>query len=80
MVKFTTLADDNTLKYNFQFYILTFFFEECDEHQYGLMCNQTCGSCYGGRQCDHVNGSCTDGCEAGLSGENCDEGWKTTLL
>ena len=55
-------------------------FEECDKHKYGLTCNQTCGSCYGGKQCDHVNGNCTDGCEAGFFGEKCDEGWKKLYL
>ena len=67
MVKLSTPASDNKN-------ILHVLFEGCDNHKYGLMCNQTCGSCYGGKQCDHVNGSCTDGCEAGLFGEKCDEG------
>ena len=72
MVKFTTPAH-NTLSIILN-NILHVLFEECDNQNYGLMCNQTCGSCYGGKQCDHVNGSCTDGCEAGLLGEKCDEG------
>ena len=67
MVKLTTPVHDNNN-------ILHVLFKECDNHKYGLKCNQTCGSCYGGKQCNHVNGSCTDGCEAGLFGEKCDEG------
>ena len=51
-----------------------YFVIECDENQYGLECNTSCGNCFLGEQCHHLTGNCPDGCDEGFFGDKCDKG------
>ena len=46
-------------------------FTECQDHTYGVNCNQTCHCASG--SCHHVTGSCDSGCDGGWTGPACQE-------
>ena len=47
---------------------------ECDDGDYGINCNETCGHCSEASQCHHITGVCSDTCKPGYQGIMCDTG------
>ena len=57
----------------YQYFYVTQYcnFTECQDHTYGVNCNQTCHCASG--SCHHVTGSCDSGCGGGWTGPACQE-------
>ena len=55
-------------------------FSECDDGDYGINCNETCGHCSEASQCHHITGVCSDTCKPGYQGIMCDTGITVFLL
>ena len=56
-------------------FLLFFFFSECEDGFYGLECSTECkGYCKNG-PCNHTTGNCDKGCSDGWTGDHCDTGF-----
>lgn len=47
---------------------------ECSKGNYGMKCNELCGSCSNISNCSHVDGTCRTGCSPGYRHNLCKNG------